>query len=204
MQQKKVLFIDFDGTLCHDHFFGTLSSDVRERIDRYLFHENEQKVNEWMRGKLSSEEIVGELSRELDLDYQLLWDSLTRDCQTMTLTVLPQRLLEIRKDFVTVLMTDNMDCLMRYTVPALKLNDCFDRIVCSSDVGLLKKDADGESFKRVAKLMHMQLSESLLIDNSKNSCDTFTRLGGHSLFVDRQHSLAYWLQKLKDSGVSCV
>jgi FMN phosphatase YigB (HAD superfamily) len=93
---------------------------------------------------------------------------------------------------------------MRFTVPALKLKEYFNDVVCSSDIGLLKKDVGGESFRRVAQKMNMPLSESLLIDNSRNSCSTFARLGGHALLVDQQHSLAYWLQKLKDAGVPCV
>lgn len=37
---KPILFIDFDGTLCHDRFWRNIDASGFEKIQNFLFGEN--------------------------------------------------------------------------------------------------------------------------------------------------------------------
>ena len=146
-----------------------------------------------MRGKHTSEEINAHLAKKIGVPYQLLWETFQTDCRTMNI---PRDALEkiasLRKKFIVILATDNMDCFSRFTVPSLRLTDHFDDIVNSADVGMCKNDETGKFFLKIAEKHHSPIHRNVLVDNSQKACRTFEHLGGKSCLVTNEFPATYW------------
>lgn len=199
---KPILFIDFDGTLCHDRFWRSIDASSFEKIQNFLFGENKSMVDEWMRGVHSSEDINQLISKELNIPFEKVWSIFVADCENMSIpdSVL-NRIENLKKNFHTILITDNMDCFMRFTVPALKLNSYFDSIINSFDYKKFKSDNGGEIFLQIVNDRGSKIENSILMDNSKSACDTFSKLGGITRFVTFEKPLAFWLESLENELV---
>ncbi len=141
----KTLLIDFDGTLCHDRFWRSLEPELSQKVQQYLFLSDKTMVKDWMNGVYTSEDINKLLSDSLGINYEFLWNLFVKDCQNMHVdeTVL-SRIKELRKDYKIILITDNMDCFDRFTVPALKLDDYFDAVVNSFNEQTSKNENEGQ------------------------------------------------------------
>lgn len=199
---KPILFIDFDGTLCHDRFWRSIDESSFEKIQNFLFGENKSVVNEWMRGIHSSEHINQLISKELNVPFEKVWNIFVADCENMNISVdILNRIENLKKNFYTILITDNMDCFTRFTVPALKLNSFFDSIINSFDNKKFKSDNNGEIFLQIANERGSKIEDSILMDNSKGACTTFSNLGGTTRFVTSEKPLAFWLENLENELV---
>ena len=199
---KPILFIDFDGTLCHDRFWRSIDASSFEKIQNFLFGANKSKVDEWIRGIHSSEEINQLISKELNVPFEKVWEIFVADCESMNIPdgVLG-RVENLRKNYHTILITDNMDCFTRFTVPALKLNSYFDSIINSFDNKKFKSDNNGDIFLQVVNGRGSKIEDSILMDNSKGACNTFSKLGGITCFVTSEKPLAFWLENLENELV---
>lgn len=199
---KPILFIDFDGTLCHDRFWRSINEDSFGKIQNFLFGENKSMVNEWMRGIHSSEHINQLVSKELNVPFEKVWKIFVADCENMNISAdVLNRIENLKKNFYTILITDNMDCFTRFTVPALKLNSFFDSIINSFDNKKFKSDNNGEIFLQIANERGSKIEDSILMDNSKGACATFSGLGGITRFVTSEKPLAFWLENLENELV---
>ena len=199
---KPILFIDFDGTLCHDRFWRSIDASSFEKIQNFLFGANKSKVDEWMRGIHSSEEINQLISKELNVPFEKVWEIFVADCENMNIPVdVLNRIENLRKNYHTILITDNMDCFTRFTVPALKLNSYFDSIINSFDNKKFKSDNNGDIFLQVVNGRGSKIEDSILMDNSKGACNTFSKLGGMTRFVTSEKPLAFWLENLENELV---
>ena len=194
---KPILFIDFDGTLCHDKFWRSLDSGLQAKIQARLFVSGNGIVTDWMIGKYSSEEINTILADELGVEYDVLWPAFVRDCKTMFIEGGALRKIgELRDRYTTVLMTDNMDSFDRFTIPALKLDTYFDRIVNSFSQRILKDEDNGKSFRNIIAESTVPISEHILMDNSKTTCDISQRIGGKFYLVTQDKPVLYWLDQI--------
>lgn len=196
---KPALFIDFDGTLCHDRFWRGTESETYRKIQAFLFssQSNTKLVTEWMLGEHTSEEINKLVAEALGLDQQTIWETFVSDCESMRIEKNTlEKISSLREKYTTILATDNMDCFSRFTVPALNLEKYFDAIVNSHYEKASKNDDGGKLFLDVLERHNVPISESVLIDNSKPTCDIFEKLGGTSLFVTTEKPLTFWLQTL--------
>lgn len=196
---KPILFIDFDGTLCHDRFWRSIDASSFKKIQNFLFGESKSMVNEWMRGIHSSEYINQLISKELNVPFEKVWSIFVADCENMNVSndVL-SRIENLKRNFHIILITDNMDCFTRFTVPALKLNSYFDSIINSFDNKKFKSDNNGEIFMQIANERGAKIGDSILMDNSKGACATFSKLGGITRFVTSEKPLAFWLESLEN------
>lgn len=196
---KPVLFIDFDGTLCHDKFWRNVDVDDFERIQNFLFSENKLLVQDWMKGVYSSENINQLISKELNIPFDKIWEIFVEDCKNMTISSNTlNQIKKLRENYAAVLVTDNMDCFTRFTVPAQKLDYFFDSIINSFENKKFKEHNEGEIFIQLAGKANLKVEDCVLIDNSKSACGTFSKLGGKSCFVNSENTLDYWLEKLEN------
>ena len=197
MKTKPALFIDFNGTLCHDTFWRSLESELRKKVARYIFDANKEITDDWMRGMFTSEDIHQKLVKDLNIDHEFLWNVFVEDCRTMFIEKsMLERVAKLRDRYTVVLVTDDMDCFDRFTVPTLGLRAHFDRIVNSYNEKMLKNDNGGKLFLDVATRVGSPLSESFLIDDSMKTCETFQNLGGKSFLVTAEKPLSHWLDLL--------
>lgn len=190
----RTLFVDFDGTICHDRFWRSLAEKEYELVQQTLFRGGHSVVRDWMRGLCTSEFVNDFVSKQTGIPYEQLWDVFVSDCESMRVEAkLLELLVELRPDYHLVLITGNMDCFDRFTLPALKLDQYFDVIVNSSNEGQLKSDNDGETFKKYVK---GDLKEAILIEDSEKSCAVFTAIGGTALRVVTKNATAEYFSKL--------
>ena len=177
----KTVLIDFNGTICFDYFWRSAKDGECALIDEFLFKQNPQIIDDWMRGKYTDDFINQLLSENLDLDYEYLWNIFVSDCKTMyidsKLISLIQRLRETRKVF---LVTDNMDCFDRFTIPSLGLENLFDGIYNSYNYKTMKSS---RLFNIVREKENIDFSETILIDDSKSVKPIFEKLGGEVFTV---------------------
>ncbi len=178
MVNKPTLFIDFDGTICFDHFWRSTEKPVKKFIKQFLFKDNQPLLGDWMRAAHTSEDINKTIAEASGFDYNELWNCFVGDCKAM---YVKQSTLELinnaRSKFNTVLLTDNMDCFDRFTVPALGLQKYFDSIANSYNYKAAKGDEGGLLFRLVAEEQGIDLGEAIFIDNSKNTCELFETFG---------------------------
>jgi FMN phosphatase YigB (HAD superfamily) len=190
----KTLFIDFDGTICHDRFWRSLTPKEYNKIQKILFQQNADMVVDWMKGKHSSEEINCFVANETGIEYSHLWEIFKNDCQTMLVDMgILDLLQKLRKQYHLVLITGNMDCFDRFTAPALHLEKYFDVVINSFNERQLKSDDQGATF---IKYLQGPIQQSYLIEDSANSCNIFAELGGSSLQVTPEKSTIFHLQHL--------
>ena len=190
------LFVDFDGTICHDRFWRSLNQAEYAKVQEILFNENNVMVTEWMKGEYMSEQINKFVATETGIAYSRLWEIFQDDCRTM---LVDEKVLDLianlRTKYHLVLITGNMDSFNRFTVPTLKLASYFDVIVNSYAEGQLKTENNGESF---LKYLKGSITDAILIEDSQKSCDVFTQLGGTAFQVIRENPATYYLQNLVD------
>ena len=199
---RPILFIDFDGTLCHDRFWRSIEASSFQQIQNFLFSENKSVIQDWMKGVYSSEDINRLISKELNIPFEKIWKTFVADCESMTISKdILNRIEKLRKDYKTILITDNMDCFTRFTVPAQKLDSFFDSIVNSFENKKFKGHNEGEVFIQSADKTNTKVENCILIDNSKSACAVFSKLGGKSCFVTSENTLDYWLEKLENELV---
>ena len=198
---KPILFIDFDGTLCHDRFWRSADKVIQEKIQDYLFSTENTLASEWMKGSHTSEEINRILSKELNVDFETLWKIFVHDCETMRVSQVDLNLVAILKDrYYTVLATDNMDCLDRFTVPALRLGNYFDLILNSYNERMFKNDQEGKFYLSAAENHGVDIKDCILLDNSEKTCALFKRLGGTAYLISGSKSLVYWLGQISSKS----
>ena len=80
---KPILFIDFDGTIAHDKYWRSLPDKEFQEVQKLLFQDNREVVNDWMRGKYSAEEINRFIANKTQIEYKKLWDIFVKDCESV-------------------------------------------------------------------------------------------------------------------------
>jgi FMN phosphatase YigB (HAD superfamily) len=201
IEAKPILFVDFDGTLCHDRYWRSLPPDMFAEAQQFLFGRDNSLVVEWMLGKKTAEEINTILAKHLGVPSQDLWELFVDDCETMKVK---QSTLDtinsLRSRYTTILITGNMDSFTRFTVPALELDTYFDYITNSADAGVLKSDESGKQFLDLAKSSSVNIADCVLIDDSEKICALFECLGGTALQITSEHSIDTSLSQLTKKG----
>ena len=181
MNTYKSLFIDWHNTLSISLFWGHLQDPVQThhhlfRVLQPLPPDIHQTLfTPWMRGQVTSEEVIQAMAKQLSLDYELIWQEFIRGCQSMQLLSeeIPSLISQIRaKGTKVVIATNNTDSFSRWTVPSLQLHEIFDAILNSADVGGLKWDVNekGQSlfFADFLQEHGIHPGESVLIDDNNS------------------------------------
>ncbi len=192
----KYLFIDWYKTLSTSVFWQPFKDDAHpyhylyEPIQNILFRESFDVLQHWMRGHLTSEDVVAQVCKELCFEPEMMLKELILSCQNMRL--MSENTLKlvtaIRFSGVKVVIaTDNMDTFQRWTVPSLGLNHYFDDILSSYELGALKSDTDEQGrslfFIPYLKSHAIGLGEGLLLDDSDERFGQIIRQTG----IDYEH-----------------
>ncbi|NCC19802.1 hypothetical protein EOM33_01945 [Candidatus Saccharibacteria bacterium] len=205
---KKVVFIDWSGTLSYSIFWEHLQ-DTRHpnhkhfpSIRKWLFTDNRDIINPWMRGDLSVDDVIGRMSQDVGINRVLIMDELRRSCEEMRFSVenLENIIVTIQKRGVKVVIaTDNMDTFSRFTVPTMQLNKIFDEILNSYDIGHLKDDELPTDsilfFDKYLKMNGWGYDDAVLLDNSPDKSGKYRRLGFERILIDSPETLKAELEK---------
>ncbi|QDT94339.1 HAD family hydrolase [Gimesia algae] len=204
---NKVIFVDWHGVLSLDPFWMSiihneehpLHSSLSEAV-RYLFAENDSLVRDWMRGNITTSQIVDRLQIEANPEFPP--DYLARksvdDCQLMRVNSQLIPLLQSAQQTGTaiVLATDNMDCFhdailrARQQSPRLKETKTtsffttarlFDDVLCSSTQRILKSEDPRRFFEHWLSSHTLDFSDALLLDDLEKNCREFQAAGGTAI-----------------------
>ncbi len=189
MNRYKVLFIDWHNTLSTSIFWGHLQDSAHPHHDLFPLLQplppeiHKGMFTSWMRGKVTSEEVIHLIAQLLHLDYDLIFQEFILSCQQMQfvseeIVNLISRLKA--RGIKVVIATNNTDSFSRWTVPSMKLNTIFDGIINSSDMKALKWDVDEKElslfFADFLSTNEIRFGESILIDdNNTETARTRTR-----------------------------
>lgn len=184
MNNRSLFFFDWDGTLCSGRFWQSLRSEnskVSQTIEDFFVTGENGLLKDWMLGRIISEDVNRFISDKANFSFDSLWSTFVKDCQEMSFDpVLGQRIKKIKEKAKTVLVTGNMDCFRRFIIPALNLDEYFDKIIISSEVGSFKEENDGEQFRKIVADFNTTISDSVLIDDSEKCCAVFEKIGGEA------------------------
>jgi FMN phosphatase YigB (HAD superfamily) len=180
---RPLVLVDWYRTLSLKPFWHQCDSVTLSALQDSLFS-NSALVNDWMRGQLSSEEICERFKSITSKEADLL-GSLKRSCENL----LPdsdviEALKKLSERVTVTLVTDNMDCFARWTVPHLAKLGIFKNFVVSSDVGRLKNDESGKTFLEACARHQAPVNETHLIDDSAKTREVFQVLGGRPIATD--------------------
>lgn len=206
-KKKNILFVDFNGVISYNPFWITIKDSKHKlnkhfaKIEDLIFKKNKDIVLSWMSGKLTTEEVHIMLSRELNIpkaEVDEIYDLFVKECENIDLSKkILNKLMELKKYYKVVLVTDNMDTFHRFTIPNNRvLTDVFDEIYDSYLRGKFKKSNDGELFIEISQKFNVPTEYGTLIDDSKNNCACFERLGGRTYTPKREEGVLAALDEI--------
>lgn len=154
-------------------------------------------THDWMKGAVSSAEVISELAITMDGRYRddFLARRLNADCKRMRVNVgVLDALWRLTPVVPVVLATDNMDCFAKAITSArtrkrknarrAEFNDwadLYDDVICSSDIGALKAENPQAFFGPTLAKYGLQFADALLIDDRADNCAAFRHEGGSTV-----------------------
>lgn len=202
---RRVIFSDWHGVLSRDPFWTSIRLSATHPLHAQLeagmadvFDPSRNTANEWMKGLLSSDQVIAEMGIQLRAPFRndFLARRLDLDCARMKVNVdLFEVLRLVRAEAIVVVATDNMDCFTRAFEHARRkrrrlgpkretLADwavICDDIICSSQAGALKSE-DPQAFFGPWLADHAsQFADAVLIDDRADNCAAFASQGGTAI-----------------------
>lgn len=183
---RTAVFFDWHGVLCRDRFWHSILDAERHPAQVALqsfadeLFSNEQLVRAWMRGLVSLDEVLqGWPTHHRRWNTRFLLRRAVRDCRRMQiLPAMAARAHELSASCFVVVATDNMDCFADAARHHTGLNALFDDVICSSELGVLKRDDPRRFFSAFLNTIGGSLENSILVDDSLANCVAFSEAGG--------------------------
>ena len=206
---RSVIFVDWHGVLSRDLFWGSITASARHPL-RYalqeelaaIFAKDVTTAHEWMRGEMSSADIIEDMRVTLPARYgpDYLKRKLAADLGKVSInTELVTLLAGYRPDALVVVATDNMDCFAtafgrakhrprrkraETQPPIAEFAACVarcDDILCSSERGTLKSEDPRTFFGPWLEQSGLGFSDAVLVDDRVDNCEAFAAYGGRAL-----------------------
>jgi glycosyltransferase involved in cell wall biosynthesis len=209
MTPKKVIFIDWNRTLSYSLFWEHLknpkhlNSKHHKDIEKWLFIDNRDIINPWMRGTVSEDEVLTRMSQDTQINKDVLQHELALSCKNMVLCSSDiEILIKKLKSYgaAVVIATDNMDTFRKYTLPALNLDTLFDDILISSEMGVLKDDSEPENsipfFDPYLSKHGLDYGDVVLLDDSPDSSGKYSKLEFERIVIDSPQKLVTVLENM--------
>lgn len=198
--KKPILFVDFDGTICMDKYGGGLTDVEREKVQNVLLSTDRTKMNDWLRGKYTAEEINKYISEQTKIGYEYLWSVFVTDCKNMKVSKsVLETLNSLREKYIVILMTGNTDSFARFTAPSLNLEKYFDLISNSYYEQKHKLDDGGSLFLKYTEKYEVDINSCFLLDDNLKVCEVFKNLGGSVMCVTKEKPVEFYLEWLTGS-----
>lgn len=204
-----VIFVDWHGVLSEARFWASIrdhpavagSIDFDRALDTIF---NTDVVDEWMRGHLTTREVVARflVGEDNPLLVAFLEHQVIRECaQSSTRRRLVRALKAMRGSHHLVLATDNMDCFSAALPRRGDLRAVFDDYLTSTDIGVLKAEDPRRFFGPWLEDHNVDVDQALLIDDRAKNCDRFRDLGGQAIVFDCSRQMWAQLEALAPAPV---
>jgi len=201
----RVIFSDWHGVLSREPFWVSIRGSATHPLHAQLeagmagvFASERNLANEWMKGLLSSSEVIEEMAIQLDRRFRddFLARRLDIDCGRMRVNAeLFEVLRVMRAEAMVVIATDNMDCFVRAFERArlrrrrlargretlAEWATVCDDIICSSHVAALKAEDPQAFFGPWLAAHGIGFADAVLIDDRADNCTAFTAHGGTAI-----------------------
>ncbi|QGH68693.1 hypothetical protein [Pseudactinotalea sp. HY158] len=201
------MFVDWHGVLSPDPFWFSILENERHpyrsavlSIRSRIFADH-RLLESWMRGDISSAEVVRPERLEEFLDRRAKSDYLVRrlaeDCRKFRLDGgLMSYLSSVRNSAELVIATDNMDVAATSIWFRKDISEMFSDLISSSDVGVLKGESPTEFFGPWLYAHGLDFTSAALIDDNAANCAAFESAGGVSIHwtggVSQLETLQRW------------
>lgn len=197
----RAVIFDFNGTISPIHFidcFAKFQADLpMEATELVRLYASNGLLRRVMTGELSEEqfwievasisgsriEVLRRIATEIRVTKQVDHDMLS----------IVERL---RPKYRLALLTDNVQETFRYWVSKFALNDYFEVIVNSADIGSTKIDT--AIYSKTLQLLRCEPHEALLVDDDKSNLEIAGRLGIRGILYQGSELL---LQDLVEEGL---
>lgn len=197
--RNRIVFIDWYQTLSFDLFWQNVKKknpSAFECIQTNIFHDAERS-RQWMAGHHSSEDICQYASRCSGISADDLFSDLQNSCANQKIHPSAiETIKELRNTHHIFIVTDNMDCFSRFTVPALEMATWTDGIANSSDIKRFKNDLNGQTFRDLADSLDIPMTDTICIDDNLSTCDLIRSLGGTAMQTKGQVQTIQHLKSL--------
>jgi len=198
----KAIFFDFHKTLSSSLYWEQLKDEKHPRHDwfdkitSFLFKENKQIINPWMRGEFDTNYVADIISQGLGLPKSTLKKDLEYSCRKMKFVSkeIPKFIKIFRsKGIKCVVATDHMDVFREHIIPGMKLDELFDDFLISYEIGKLKSDIDIENkkilfFETFLKKNDLKYENVLLLDDCLHDA-SYKELGFEQIRIEGKDHL---------------
>lgn len=193
---KPILFCDFHGVISYNFYWKSLQNPQHYL---HIYHQaiivncldtNNNILQSWMIGDLTTEQVHVILHQKTGVPYQDLMDIFVDECRNIDIfEAFLAKIRSVKDKYFTILATGNMDSFDRFTLPYNSiLQNTFDRIDNSYNIGILKTSNNGEYFVNTIQEFAVDTKSCVLIDDSQETCKTFDNLGGKSYLITSRES----------------
>lgn len=200
---KAVLF-DYDGVITLDKTGSyTICKYIASAtgIDYELFsHEYKKYNDDLLVGKISHEQIWNQLCKNINqtISIKYLFESYKN-------TPLNNKMIEIvkkiKKNYKTGLITDNKKDRIDAAKIDFQLDQIFDEIVVSGEIGSQKNEE--KIFQTAISNLSLKYEECVFIDNQEKNLIIPKKLGMKVIFHDhKENNIKKTLKELKDLGIT--
>ncbi|PIY93706.1 MAG: hypothetical protein COY69_00100 [Candidatus Magasanikbacteria bacterium CG_4_10_14_0_8_um_filter_32_14] len=151
---QKIIFVDFYGILSSTRYWFSLENPKHKwhsyfaGIQDFLLVKNRELLDDWMKGKYTSEDIHHILAEKLDLNFDELFQVFVEDCKKIEFSKkILKKLQTLSEQYLCIMVTDNMDSFNRFFLSENKIiQNSFHEICNSFYFQKLKDDRGGEIF----------------------------------------------------------
>lgn len=199
----KAILFDYDGVLTPDKtgLLSTckyLSETTGIDLDRLLLAFKPFN-KDLVLGKTTHDKIWDDFCTELGtkLDIKILHDAFL---STPTNPLIFELVKKLKGLYKTGLITDNKKDRLVALIEYQKLNDYFDTIIVSADIGSGKENE--EIFSKTVELLGVKYDECVFVDNQEKNLVVPKRLGIGTIFYDyEKNDVDELILNLKNLGV---
>lgn len=207
--KSAVVFVDWHGVMSKDVFWKSILNDENHRyrnplykILSELFASQCTLLDSWITGHKTSSDIIKELHIDkIGKRGHGYWKNLLlEDCINMEINIdLLAELKRVKSNAYLVLATDNMDCFAE-TARQRKDLKVFDDILCSSEIGCIKKENPYIFFGKWLENKGLTPQDCLLLDDRDDNCEAFRNWGGNAIqltYTDKPDNKVFsWIQEI--------
>ena len=176
------IFLDFHGTTSNFTFWQSLDSEKHRKIQEKVFEANAPLIKPWMRGQIKWQSVVLDISALSGVPVEALVCEAGNKSVPLMEPEMESAVESLRTCTRVFLVSDNMDLLTERFFDE-NLDAAFDDVWFSCQHGELKNEPNATAYEMLAKKHNVDLSRSVLFDDSWSSIRTFTRLGGTGIKV---------------------
>ena len=170
-----------------DHTYRSAGGDPAQ--DRHFIEDMLGQAN---LGRISEDHFHNSMADKLGMSLEE-WRDAARDAEKAD-TELLDYIKNLRGTYKTAILSNANLGVLEDEIGGRRLKDCFDAVVVSADVGMVKPDP--RIYIHVADKLGVEPSECIFIDDRQQFVDQASQLGMQAILYDNFEQLKSYLDKI--------